>query len=94
MNNRIKLLEKMFTNKKDVLGDDHYTAYDYSFNEFKNVLGLEQENYEQLLKDMRHEDLVEIKLDSTNELVRSSIQATPAGMDYLINNKGKNKIGF
>lgn len=94
MDKKIELLEKMVNVKVDELGDIHYTALNFLFTDFVDLLKLDMDDYINFLKNMRHEGLIEIDLNGYKEITSSIIRATTIGMQFLNDNKSKNKIGF
>ena len=86
MEKKLKILRNIVTIKTNVLGDNIYNSKEYSFYDFQNLVELNTEDYENLLKDMRHEGLIEINLNGYTELRYARIRSTNKGCTFLIEN--------
>lgn len=93
MDNKTKLLERMFNKPKDQDGDTHYVAMNIQSMEFVGYMNMENAEYIQLLEDMSQESLIVINYNGRDKIEEASIVATQRGCAYLLDN-GKNKIGF
>lgn len=94
MENRVKLLKMMLEVSGDQLGDDHYTALNYSFMEFFEAMEMEIETYETLMIQMRHDGLIEIELNGGAGFERANVKVTSFGAEYFHSTQSKSEIGF
>lgn len=81
---KISLLKKMLNIKTDYLGDQHFTTYRFGFYDFLDALEMPKLEYERLLKDMRHENLIDIDLNGGKSFDHAVIHAKINGATLLI----------
>lgn len=79
----VKVLSSMINIKRDVLGDKKINALNYGFYDFFDKSLMEMEEYEELLKSMRHKGLIEIEVNNNENFDRAIIYATQSGAIFL-----------
>lgn len=94
MDTKVKILQKMITTSKDELGDTTYHAASYSFMDFWEDSGLPKLAYIDVMKDLRHQGLIDIILHNPKEIESAVVKATKQGACFLADKSGNHKIGF
>lgn len=79
----VKILTSMIHVNTDNLEDTEFIAKDYGFYDFFDNSLMNKNKYEELLKNMRHDGLIEITLDNTKKFERAKIYATKEGVSFL-----------
>ena len=82
----VKVLSSMINVNWDVLGDKKFNALNYGFYDFYDKSLMEKEEYEELLKSMRHKGLIEIEVNNNENFDKAIIYATQSGAIFLSKN--------
>lgn len=82
----VKVLSSMMNVNGDVLGDKKFNALNYGFYDFYDKSLMEKEEYEELLKSMRHKGLIEIEVNNNENFDKAIIYATQSGAIFLSKN--------
>ncbi len=82
----VKVLSSMINVNGDVLGDKKFNALNYGFYDFYDKSLMEKEEYEELLKSMRHKGLIEIEVNNNENFDKAIIYATQSGAIFLSKN--------
>ncbi len=94
MDNKIKLLSKLAKREENALGQVGYEVFRFAAMSLLNYMGLEENEYIVLLKELGKEGLIETHPLQCKDIHSAAIEITDEGLNFLEANRNKKKIGF